>query len=332
MPSIPDDRDLKNILHYSSMNKHKSFKERHLPVLLDEVVGLFEGMELETFVDGTLGAGGHSKAILATHPECKRLIGIDQDPVARALAAERIDDERLEIRAGNFSQLEELVSEPIDGILLDLGVSSMQLDMAEKGFSFSSDAPLDMRMDPNGPLTAKEVVNRWPEEELQRIFRDFGEVPSWRAVARQIVHERAQGEIGTTAQLVAILKDVARAPRGKKINPLTLVFQAIRIAVNDELGVLERVLPLAIAKLRTGGRLAVIAFHSLEDRIVKETFRAAAADWVSDPTNPMTGRKEKAAEVKLVTRKPIGPSREEERRNPRARSARLRAVEKLEVP
>ncbi len=308
------------------MKNDKPLEEKHLSVLLDEVVEIFSGQQLGIFVDGTLGAGGHSHAILAAHPEIRRLMGIDQDPVARELAAKRLDDERLEVCAGNFTELSDFVDEPVDGMLLDLGVSSMQLDTPEKGFSFSADAPLDMRMDPEGPLTAAEIVNEWSEQELQRILRDFGEVSSWRAVARQIIESRP---IETTGQLVEALKGVARAPRGKKINPMTLIFQGLRIAVNDELGVLERVLPLAIDQLAPGGRLAVITFHSLEDRIVKQLFRAAAANWEDDPTNPMTGKKEKVALVKDLTRKPIGPSKEEVRRNPRSRSARLRAVEKL---
>lgn len=283
---------------------------RHIPVLLREVLDLFAEVNLRTFFDGTLGAGGHAKALLEAHPEIERYIGCDRDPRAHALAQEVLAPwgEKVEFVHGSYAEQIALVDGCVDGFLIDVGVSSMQFDEKERGFSFMGDAPLDMRMDPEGDLTAAEIVNRYPEKELARIFFEYGEERRSRPVAKAIVEARKKRPIRTTGELVDIIKPVAT--RGK-LHPATLVFQALRIAVNDELGQLEKGLKAALEKTCSSGRIAAIAFHSLEDRIVKNVFRDA---------------KER---VKILTKKPIGPSAEEIRANPRSRSSKLRAVEVL---
>jgi len=304
----------------------------HESVLLNELLHNFENCHLGCFVDATLGAGGHSEAFLKSHPEITRLIGIDQDPVAREIAQERLAPwkDRVEIIAGNFSDLEihlkKLNIKSIDGIIFDLGVSSMQLDRAEKGFSFMREGPLDMRMDPTAPLTAAEIVNTWSEGDLGRIFRDYGEEKHWRRAAWAIIRARQQKPIMTTLELADILKQ--SLPFSKKgFNPATLVFQALRICVNQELQVIEHVLPIAINYLAPHGRIGVISFHSLEDRIVKDIMRFAADD--KESTSGLSGLFiDKEPQVKLISRKPIEASEEEVKRNSRSRSAKLRVAEK----
>lgn len=307
---------------------------RHISVLAKEVLEAFEGVKLSLFVDGTLGAGGHSEAIFEAHPEINRLIGLDQDPEALQIAAKRLEkwQDKLTLVQTNFSdlenQLENLKIASIDGILLDLGVSSMQLDQPEKGFSFMKDGPLDMRMDPNGDLTAEIIVNTWSEKELGLIFRDLGEEKQWRAAARGIIRSREAAPIKTTRQLVDALHPVLARGAKKGVHPLTLVFQALRISTNRELEVLERVLPAAIKLLRPGGRIAVISFHSLEDRIVKNLLRFFASDKYD--TSGIGGMfLDKDPVVKLITRRPLIASDEEIEKNPRSRSAKLRVAEKL---
>lgn len=305
----------------------------HTSVLLSEILNAFDKRHLHTFVDGTLGAGGHSAAILEAHPEIEQLIGIDQDPIAREAALERIKpwNPKVKIVPGNFSgmaaHLAALGITKVDGILLDLGVSSMQLDRPEKGFSFMQDGPLDMRMDPESELTAAEIVNSWSEKDIGIVLRNYGEEKQWRQAASVIVKARAEQPILTTKQLADILRPIFYWKK-KGINPLTLVFQGLRICVNRELEVLETVLPAAIELLSPGGRLAVISFHSLEDRIVKNLFRFAASD--KHDTSGIGGLfldKEPIAD--LITRRPIVPTDEEIERNPRSRSAKLRILEKL---
>jgi 16S rRNA (cytosine1402-N4)-methyltransferase len=305
----------------------------HVSVLLSEVLQSFEQTSLQIFVDGTLGAGGHSYHILLAHPEIQKLIGIDQDPVAREIAQKRLDiwQSKLTVVAGNFSQmskhLNSLNIKKVDGILLDLGVSSMQFDTPEKGFSFMHDGPLDMRMDPTATLTAAEIINTWTEHDIARVFRDYGEEKQWRQAARVVVAAREQQPIITTKQLADVLRPIF-CWKKKGINPLTLIFQGLRICVNAELEVLETVIPEAIELLNSGGRLAVISFHSLEDRIVKNAFRFAADDKMS--TSGIGGMfLDKDPIVKLITRKPIVPSDEEIETNPRSRSAKLRVIEKI---
>lgn len=305
----------------------------HQSVLLPHVLRVFAETPLRIFVDATLGAGGHSAALLETHPEIDLLIGIDQDPQALEIARKRLEkwEKRVRFVKGNFSALadilKELGIEHVDGIIIDLGVSSMQLDQAARGFSFMREGPLDMRMDPEQKLTAAEVVNMWPEQELGRIFRDYGEEKRWRAAARAIVEARAEQPIETTTALADVLRKVLWSNK-KGINPLTLVFQGLRICVNSELEVVDRVLPQAIHALAKGGRLAVISFHSLEDRIVKNVFRFEASDKQS--TSGIGGVfLDKTPAVLQVTRKPLVADEDEIAKNPRSRSAKLRAVEKL---
>lgn len=302
----------------------------HISVLFDEIVKVFAEQKLNAFIDGTLGAGGHAVGILEAHSELKSFVGIDQDPVALQYAEGRLKKWEGKVRfiRGNFSKMATLISSgQADGILLDLGVSSMQLDSPEKGFSFMRDGPLDMRMDPNGDLTAADIVNSWTEKDIGRILREYGEEKQWRAAAYRIVSARSEKPILTTFALVDVLKPIF-SWRKKGVNPLTLVFQALRICVNRELEVLEKILPQAIDLLAPGGRLAVISFHSLEDRIVKNAFRFAASDKVD--TSGIAGVfLDKKPTVRLVNKKPIIPTEEEIEQNPRARSAKLRVVERI---
>jgi len=305
----------------------------HLSVLKEEILTAFADRKLAVFVDGTLGAGGHSKAILNAHPDIIKLIGIDQDPEAMAIAQGNLKQwqEKINYRRGNF---EAVIAEmrqqgvKVDGILLDLGVSSMQLDRPEKGFSFMHEGPLDMRMDPHAELTAEHIVNTWSEGDIARIIRDYGEEKFWKIAARSIVQARAIAPIKTTKQLADILCQVIWRKKGKSIHPATLTFQALRICVNRELEVVENVIPECIELLNPGGRLAVITFHSLEDRIVKNIFRFSADDKYD--TSGMAGVfLDKKPQVRLWSRKAIVPTEKEIELNPRSRSAKLRVVEKL---
>ncbi len=275
-----------------------------------EVLEVFEGRKVRRFFDGTLGAGGHAKELLEAHPEIECYIGVDQDPRAHEIASQNLKkyNEKLELIRGSFAEAILNIDQPIEGFLIDVGVSSMQFDEIERGFSFRGDAPLDMRMDPENDLTAETIVNRFNEKELAKIFFEYGEERRSKKVAKAIVEARRKKRIKTTSELVKIIKPVAT--KGK-LHPATLVFQALRIAVNDELGQLERGLAFAIDHMVSGGRMAAISFHSLEDRIVKNVFR---------------DRKDR---VKILTKKPIGPEKEEIKKNPRSRSAKLRAVEKI---
>ena len=310
------------------------FLSPHHPVLLAEIVHAFENLSLQVVVDGTLGAGGHAQALLEHHPEIQYYLGIDQDPQALALAADRLKPwaSKLFLRHGNFAQFDDFLKElslPSAGaILVDLGVSSMQLDQPARGFSFMREGPLDMRMNPQEKLTATEIINTWSEQELGRIFRDYGEEKQWRVAARTIVQTRSSHPFITTKDLQTVLTPVLARFAKKGIHPLTLIFQALRICVNRELEVLETFLPKAMHILAPGGRLAVISFHSLEDRIVKTHMRLAASDkW---ETRGLSGLfRDKEPTVKLITKKPIEPSQEERESYPRSRSAKLRIIEKL---
>jgi 16S rRNA (cytosine1402-N4)-methyltransferase len=306
----------------------------HISVLLDECI---DGLDIKpdgVYVDGTLGGAGHSFQI-AARLSTGRLIGIDRDPVALAAAAKRLEPykDRVTLVHSNFceiaSVLRELQIEGVDGILLDLGVSSPQLDDGARGFSYMADAPLDMRMNNEDPLTAAEVVNTWPYEELKRILYDYGEERYAPKIAAAICARREQQPIRTTLELVDIIRSAmpASALREKQ-HPAKRSFQAIRIAVNDELGSVEKVMRDAIPCLNPGGRLAIITFHSLEDRIVKNGMADAAKGCTCPPNFPVCvcGKKPK---VKLISRKPIVSGDEELERNPRARSAKLRVCEKL---
>lgn len=305
-------------------------QEPHRPVLYQEIILALEPKPGGIYVDGTLGAGGHAWGILQASKPDGRLLGLDLDPVALAIASERLAvfGDRAILRQGSFTTLQEQLTavgwEFVDGILLDLGLSSMQLDTPERGFSFQADAPLDMRFDPRNPQTAADLVNNLPEGELADVLYQFGEEHRSRQIARAIVRERP---VSTTKELAEI---VARASRSRKrgIHPATRTFQALRIAVNRELQALEEVLPLAVAALRPGGRLAVIAFHSLEDRIVKQYFRLESRDCICPPEQPICTCEHQAS-LKEIVRRPIRPTEAEIERNPRARSARLRVAERI---
>ena len=299
----------------------------HLPVLLTEVSQIFEGRILTTFIDGTVGAGGHAEMILTTHPEIERFVAFDQDPQALEIAKERLAPwkEKITFIHDNFANFDAHLTS-FDGMLLDLGVSSMQLDRPEKGFSFSKEGPLDMRMNPLATLTASEICNTWPQAELEKIFRDYGEEKRYKKAAYFICRAREKKPIETTTELKTLLEPHLYDKK-KGINPVTLIFQALRIAVNNELGVVETVLQKALERLNPGGRLAIITFHSLEDRLVKQAFRHAASDKVN--TRGLGGVfLEKEPLVIDLLKRPAVATDEEIARNPRSRSAKLRAVEK----
>jgi len=284
------------------------------------------------FADGTVGGGGHAAAILEKTAPNGWLFGCDRDGAAVEAAERRLAPfaGRFELRRGNYSELFESAGVGgWDGVLLDLGVSSPQLDVAERGFSFQQDGPLDMRMDARQPLTAAELVNDLPAEELARIFWEFGDESQSRRIARAIVEDRRQQPFQTTGELAGLIERLV--PRhGQRTHPATKVFQALRIAVNDELGSLERGLAAAVKMLKPGGRLAVISFHSLEDRLVKEFGRVRARDYeFSGPVDVPELRRPRAPELKLAQRKAVKPGDAELAENPRSRSAQLRVMEKI---
>ena len=285
------------------------------------------------YADGTLGGAGHAAGILAASSPTGWLSGCDRDGVAVEAASKRLAEQfagRFEIRRGNFSELADWVAEKsCDGVLLDLGVSSPQLDSAERGFSFQNDGPLDMRMDDRQPQTAADLVNELGAEELAKIFWEFGGERESRRFAKAIVHDRAQRKFATTKQLADLIERLA--PRhGKKSHPATKVFQALRIAVNDEIGSLKRGLEATVKILKPGGRLAVITFHSLEDRVVKEFGREKTRDYTfSGEVDVPELRTPIAPELKWVLRKAVLPGEIELQENPRARSAQLRILEKI---
>ena len=306
----------------------------HISVLLQECL---EGLNIRPdgiYVDGTLGGAGHSSQI-AKRLTTGRLIGIDRDTVALRAAGERLEEfgDRITLVHSNFSEIAKVLEEQnlqgVDGILLDLGVSSPQLDDAGRGFSYMADAPLDMRMNREDTLSAYDVVNGWPQDELRRILFDYGEERYAPRIAEAICRYREAHPVNTTLELVDVIRSaMPAAALREKQHPAKRSFQAIRIAVNDELGSVEKVMRDAIPCLNPGGRLAVITFHSLEERIVKNAMAEAAKGCTCPPNFPVCvcGNK---PQVKLVTRKPITASNEELEINPRSRSAKLRVCEKL---
>ncbi len=280
-------------------------------------------------MDGTLGAGGHAAGLLAGSEPGGQLLGLDVDPQALELARQRLAPfgERAWLKKAPYTSLPEQLAalgwDSVDGILLDLGASSMQFDTPTRGFSFLNDGPLDMRFDPSNPLTAEEIVNIWTEQELADVIYRYGEEPASRRIAKAIVAARP---ITGTLNLAAVIER-AMGRRGPH-HPATQTFQALRIAVNGELDSVEKILPLAVQALGPGGRLAVISFHSLEDRLVKEFFRLESKDCICPPRQPVCTCGHKAS-IKEISRKPIVPTEEETRENPRARSSKLRVAEKL---
>ncbi|RID42389.1 hypothetical protein BRARA_J02273 [Brassica rapa] len=339
----------------------------HVPVMLGEVMDVFSSVRLRSFVDCTLGAAGHSSSIIQSHSELNHFVGMDVDPVARKLAHFHIDSLvhptlKASIVLKNFKYIKsavadshpELLDVGVDGILMDLGMSSMQVNNPERGFSVLQQGPLDMRMDPQASLTAEDIVNSWPESELGRILREYGEESNWHSLQTRIVKARLTGGLHSTGDLVDLIKRMSPPSRGGRqgwIKTATRVFQGLRIAVNDELKTLQNALYSSFDVLSPGGRLAVISFHSLEDRVVKQTFldilgfqrEETNAEMSVKPERQIEERidkelKEKEAWIKqtvisskgvILTKRPITPSEEEEKLNRRARSAKLRVIQKL---
>ncbi len=318
---------------------------QHIPVLLQETLDLlipaFDGRPDGLFVDCTLGLGGHTRALLEACPQA-RCLGIDRDPEALAHCERELAGfgDRLRLVEGNFHQLESILKtsapegvspERPRAVLADLGVSSLQLDTARRGFSFRFDGPLDMRMGTRDEQTAADIVHHYSEAELERIFRDYGEERQARRIARALVASREEAPLATTEQLrEAVIAAKGRRPAWKKerIDPATQVFQALRIEVNQELAGLEQYLEDTLRLLEPDGRLVMISYHSLEDRIVKRTLRGLARGEV----DMVTGRARAETQlIEALTRKPIRPSEEEIERNPRCRSARLRAARRRDV-
>jgi 16S rRNA (cytosine1402-N4)-methyltransferase len=281
------------------------------------------------YIDATVGAGGHASGILERAAPGGRLLGLDADPAAVALARRRLAayGERVIVLHRNFTALAAVAEEhgfaAVDGVLIDLGLSSMQLEDGGRGFSFRLDGPLDMRFDPTQGVTAAEIINNLTENELADLIYRYGEERRSRPIARAIVARRP---LHTTAELAAIVQEVL--PRRGPIHPATRTFQALRIATNDELVALQATLPQALSLLKPGGRIAVISFHSLEDRIVKLFFRRESSDCICPPETPVCICGHRAT-LRIVTRKPIRPTAEEKAANPRARSAKLRAAQRL---
>ncbi|KAK4277100.1 hypothetical protein QN277_015150 [Acacia crassicarpa] len=361
--------DKESILQYGD-------ESSHIPVMLAEVLDVFSSTcwrPLQSFVDCTLGAGGHSSAIIDAHPELKFLVGMDVDPIAHEKAQTRINsilhsdsdsscpasDLKVYHMLKNFRHIKSAISETgkehldhgVDGILMDLGMSSMQVDNPQRGFSVLSDGPLDMRMDPQASLRAEDILNSWPSAEVGRILREYGEESNWRTWQNKIVEARLHGGLHSTSDLVDLIKRRCHPTKGGRqgwIKTATRVFQALRIAVNDELNTLQDSLNSGFECLSPGGRLAVISFHSLEDRIVKQTF----LDIIKRETNDIDegeknnddsrdvrgGIEEKETWIRqtihgsngtILTKRPITPSGEEEKLNRRSRGAKLRVIQKL---
>jgi len=304
----------------------------HLSVLYHDTILALKPHSPGRYVDATVGAGGHAAGILeASSPE-GRLLGLDRDPQALELASQRLSvfGDRAILRQASYTtlleQLKALGWSGVQGVLMDLGVSSMQIDTPERGFSFQTEGPLDMRFDPTQPTTAADLVNQLSETDLADLIFEYGEERNSRRIARAIIQARP---IQTTTQLANVIQKAARGERGK-IHPATRTFQALRIAVNEELKGLADTLPQAVAALAPGGRLAIISFHSLEDRIVKQFMRRESRDCICPPEQPVCICGHKAS-IQEITRRPIVASEEEIAANSRARSARLRVAEKLNL-
>ncbi|KAL8536697.1 hypothetical protein ACS0TY_012041 [Phlomoides rotata] len=335
----------------------------HVPVMLGEVLDVFASLALKSFVDCTLGAGAHSAAIIQAHPEMEFYVGLDVDPVAHQIAQDQINnvlqkdsgrsttDLQVHTLLKNFKSIKAVLHDidgnhltsGVQGILMDLGMSSMQVNNAERGFSVLCDGPLDMRMNPQAILKAEDILNSWPDDELGRVLRDYGEESNWFSLQKKIVKARLAGGLHSTHELVDLIRSSSSWSRGGRqgwIKTATRVFQALRIAVNDELNTLKDSIHSCFDSLGPGGRLAVISFHSLEDRIVKQTFLDIinrCNDGSKRNSKKMDSYEEKDAWIKqmvqgqnacILTKRPITPSESEERLNPRSRSAKLRVIQK----
>ena len=304
----------------------------HDPVLYQEIIYYLQPRQGGKYIDCTLGMGGHSQGILDASSPDGMVLGLDLDPEALLIARQRLapyGSRFIQARASYTTieeQMQEIGWQKVNGVLLDLGVSSLQFDTPERGFSFQMDGPLDMRFDPDNPKSAAELVNRLSEKELAELIYRNGEERKSRQIARAIVRARP---IKTTRQLAELVSNVNRSARpGDRIHPATRTFQALRIAVNQELESLEKILPLAVSVLLPGGRLVVVSFHSLEDRIVKQFIRRESRDCLCPPKQPVCTCGHKAS-IRVITPRPIRPSKEEVMRNPRSRSALLRVAERL---
>ncbi len=306
-------------------------RPHHKPVMVKEVLEGLKADQGRRFVDCTIGEGGHAEAILDTASSEAQLLGIDMDPEMLRLASKRLSSHsnRAVVVPGSYADVGELTKDaglyPVDGALMDLGVSSLHLEIGDRGFSFDRDGPLDMRFNRTQRLDAKKIVNEYPEHRLARIIREFGEERRARRIARAIVSGRP---LTTTGELARIVAGAIRGPRRTRIHPATLTFQALRIAVNRELEHLERGLTEAIGALSAGGRLVVIAYHSLEDRLVKATVRRESSNCLCPPEILICACGH-TARLRLVNRRVLKPSREEVAMNPRSRSARIRVAERL---
>jgi 16S rRNA (cytosine1402-N4)-methyltransferase len=309
-------------------------KLEHIPVLLRESVDLISPRSGGVYVDGTLGAGGHAAEILKQSAPDGILIGLDQDneAIERAKAALALYGERAIIRKANFRDIPDVLAELgyyfVDGVLLDLGISWFHVKVPERGFSFQLEGPLDMRMDTSKSQTAADLVNSLSQQDLARMIREYGEEHKAGAIAKAIVRARARGSITSTVQLAEIVSRVFPPYPPRRIHPATLTFQALRIAVNDELGTLREGVAKIITLLKPGGRFAAISFHSLEDRIVKQAFAISAKGCICPPKLPVCSCGKKPV-LKILTSRPISAGPDETERNPASRSAKLRAAEKL---
>ncbi|VFQ67056.1 unnamed protein product [Cuscuta campestris] len=362
-------RSEKEIDEESFLKLYGNDDSAHVPVLLGEVVDVFSSVRLRSFVDCTLGCAGHSSAIILAHPEMQVYIGLDVDPVAHQMAQDRMNAvlkesnysvSKLKVHTylKNFKDVKyvlcevdkQLITSGVDGILMDLGMSSMQVNDAQRGFSVLKRGPLDMRMDPKGSLKAEDILNSWPADEVGRILRDYGEESNWHFLQNKIVTARQTGGLHSTGQLVHLIQNSTFRTKGRQgwIKTATRVFQALRIAVNDELRTLEGSIYSCFSALAPGGRLAIISFHSLEDRIVKHAFLriingdnlAAAATEAGEKCPHSSeemedGKREvwvkqtiRGQNGTILTKRPITPSQSEEALNTRSRSAKLRVIQK----
>lgn len=301
----------------------------HIPVLLAETLSALAPRDGGNYLDCTFGGGGHSRAILEKIGNNGTLSAIDRDPAARARAEifKKEFGERFRFYPFAFSRIDEIPDAPFDGILMDIGVSSFQLDDDSRGFSFRKEARVDMRMDTENGISAAEFLETATREQLVEAVRDYGEEPHWKRVVDAIINARGSGKLLTTTALASLIEEAVGKRRGEKIHPATRTFQGIRIAVNDELGELQRALPKAFSALKSGGVLAVISFHSLEDRIVKRFFNEVCGK----PRDRFDSRPqdERSRQAELVFRKNVRPSESEISANPRSRSSKLRAIRKI---